>query len=294
MYAANNNVARNREAPGSHLTLLLTTSAIGDILPTLYLYPGASSDIAKIPTEAFSADDNNYHKVTPSAKMDEDTFQQWIALFVSKWLPNYRSDPDEYALLLVDGHASRLNVSTLLTAARNKVIVLCFPSHLTHILQPNNDAFNKRFKETLSPFFTDLAEISESFSTADIASICVKALKKDHSEYVKKSWKNTGIYPISYEKMEKKMEQYNARILTTLQSICCLSLSKELTRVNSLLDVPLRDFMQKTLRFSEEELRQGSGERFKTVDELKEMVYENLKSNWEEKISKMDAIIKGP
>ena len=123
--------------------LLLTTSAVGDILPVLYLCPGEPSEIANVPTEAFDGDDENYHKVAPAAFMDELTFQQWIYLFVSVWLPKYRRDPKEYALLLVDGHSSHLNVSTLLTAACNRVIILCFPSHLTHILQPNDDSFNR-------------------------------------------------------------------------------------------------------------------------------------------------------
>ena len=110
VYSSKKNVARDCHAPG-HLTLLLTTSADGNILPVLYLYPGEPSEIANVPTEAFDGDDDNYHKVTPSAFMDELTFQQWISLFVSVWLPKYRRDPKDYALLLVDGHSSRLSLN---------------------------------------------------------------------------------------------------------------------------------------------------------------------------------------
>ena len=54
-----------------------------------------------------------------------------------------------------------------------------------------------------------MIEISESFSMGDVASLCVDALKsEDLSESVVKAWENTGTYPISYEKMERKMEQY--------------------------------------------------------------------------------------
>jgi len=96
-----------------HLTMMLLTNAKGEQGLKYILYPEsvANSD----PTSALSPEDQT--DLISSRKADAYMDQH---------------------LLILDGHNSRLNVNTLVTAAMNNVEILCLPSHLTHLLQPND------------------------------------------------------------------------------------------------------------------------------------------------------------
>jgi hypothetical protein len=88
-------------------------------------------------------------------------------------------EPVEHILLLLDGHGSRLNVSTLLTAVSQKVHILCLPSHLTHILQPNDATLNRTFKDLLQSYIVEFFELDHMITMADLSWMCVTALQSN-------------------------------------------------------------------------------------------------------------------
>ena len=51
--------------------------------------------------------------------------------------------------MFVDGHVSRENPQTLEKFLKNNVIVVCFPSHTTHVLQPFDVGIAAPFKREL-------------------------------------------------------------------------------------------------------------------------------------------------
>jgi hypothetical protein len=59
-----------------------------------------------------------------------------------KWLeqdfePNTHPDtPEEYHLLVLDGHNSHCTYQFIKFAAQHRIIIVCLPSHMTHPLQP--------------------------------------------------------------------------------------------------------------------------------------------------------------
>jgi len=103
---------------------MLLTNAKGEQGMKYILYPGSVANMD--PTSALSPDDRT--DLVTSSKTDAYMDQN---------------------LLILDGHNSRLNVNTLVTAAMNNVEILCLPSHLTHLLQPNDANYNHRFKVEL-------------------------------------------------------------------------------------------------------------------------------------------------
>lgn len=55
-----------------------------------------------------------------------------------------------YRLLIVDGHSSHYTMSFLEYAHNNKIIVLCYPSHSTHIYQGLDVVIFSALKRTWS------------------------------------------------------------------------------------------------------------------------------------------------
>ena len=56
-----------------------------------------------------------------------------------------RINPDTISLLIIDNHGSRFSTDAIDLCLKNKIEVLCYPGHLTHILQ-GPDVLNKPLK----------------------------------------------------------------------------------------------------------------------------------------------------
>src|SRR5207302_2676791 len=105
------------------------------------------------------------------------------------------------------------NDDFILKCHENHIIPFVFPSHLTHVLQPLNIGVFRPWKHyhnkaihnalhslnmeyTISSFFRDLSSIRE---------------QTFQSHTIKNSFKNSGMFPVSYKGALKKMCYYNAR-----------------------------------------------------------------------------------
>ena len=105
------------------------------------------------------------------------------------------------ALLLVDGHKSRHNSQVLLDALCNNVIILCLPSHLTHLLQPNDAGFNRSFKSKLSQLYGQLLANEVPCNQIETARMCIQSLNRITSrQIIINSFKHCGIWPFDSSK----------------------------------------------------------------------------------------------
>ena len=196
---------RNTVGPG-HLTLMMTSAADGSLLPTTFIHPGERGEITQIPIEAFPRESEEFsHAVQPSAYVDEEIFQSWLLRFILAI--DKRREKGEDVLLILDGHSSRLNVITLLTAAKHRVHILCLPSHLTHILQPNDAVLNRTFKDYLQDEITGFFEADVTMTSGDVSAACVKALQKDFSSAICSSFRSTGIWPVKQDAALSRIRQ---------------------------------------------------------------------------------------
>jgi len=72
--------------------------------------------------------------------MQKDIFEKWMMHFI-KFSHATKDNP---VLLLLDGHCTHTKSIELIQIARdNGVVLLCFPPHCTHRLQPLDVAFMK-------------------------------------------------------------------------------------------------------------------------------------------------------
>lgn len=76
--------------------------------------------------------------------MDYETKTRWFRFF-KKYI-NAPVPSDKKHILLLDGHSSNLNADLIELAKENNVVVIQFPPHLTHCLQPLDSCYFKTLK----------------------------------------------------------------------------------------------------------------------------------------------------
>lgn len=114
---------------GVLVTVETCISASGNYLPPMFVFPRQRENLRLMddaPPGSFAV----YHK---SGWINKDSFIVWFKRFVEIANPSQ----DRPVLLLLDGHASHTKSIDLINLAReNNVIMLTFPPHTTHRLQP--------------------------------------------------------------------------------------------------------------------------------------------------------------
>ncbi|XP_018318432.1 uncharacterized protein LOC108732240 [Agrilus planipennis] len=66
--------------------------------------------------------------------------------FMDHFIKFTKSTPEEPVLLLLDNHSSHIDINVVEKAKANSIIMLSFPPHCTHRLQPLNVGINRPFK----------------------------------------------------------------------------------------------------------------------------------------------------
>jgi len=189
-----------------HITMMLSTNAAGENGLKYFLFPFAISTFA--PTSALSEQELNsiVHSTKAEAYMDTELFQQWLLHFVEFV---QKRNPNRTNLLILDGHKSRLNVDTLVTAAIANLIIICLPSHLTHLLQPNDFNYNYVFKRELKRIVRSqilIAGITITYPL--IVSCAIKALNEGCiTNSIKSSFRHIGIFPFDQTCILKLIER---------------------------------------------------------------------------------------
>ena len=118
-------VSRER---GELVTVCVAVNAIGSVMPPMLIFPRKKFRdhfIAQGPVGCVGAGN-------ASGWMDRDTFYATMEHFVKVAKPS----KDRPVLLLLDNHDSHLSVRVLEYAKANGVVMLSFPPHCSHKLQP--------------------------------------------------------------------------------------------------------------------------------------------------------------
>lgn len=111
------------------MTVEICMNAAGNYMPPMFVFPRAKANLLLMedaPPGSFAANNK-------SGWISKETFLVWFRRFLEFSHPS----KDKPVLLLLDGHASHAKSIELINIAReNNVIILCFPPHTTHRLQP--------------------------------------------------------------------------------------------------------------------------------------------------------------
>ena len=153
-----------------------------------------------------------------SGYQEAESWFGWMEKFCL-WSEGIKRQKDKPAILLVDGHESHVSVPSIFLAARNRVVVVCLPSHTTSVLQPNDRAVNRRLKLNIQEHLEKHVCADVIITDADVAWLTVQALRceekgKTLKEATKSSWKATGCYPYDSRKVMDEVKKYQAKKLS--------------------------------------------------------------------------------
>jgi hypothetical protein len=185
-----------------HVTVLITSNASDFFCQPYLIFPGENTSV--IPSVILE-NEEVWSTFAVSGWMDVERFQGWMLKFISDVKKRKsEEEKDDYVLLIVDGHNSRLNSDTMFTAAINRVIVLVGPSQLTNAWQPNDAGINKSFKENLKRLVAKHVEAKQQLSNSDIGIMISNALKmKNMKASIVNSYRHVGIEPFDRLQMAR-------------------------------------------------------------------------------------------
>mmetsp|Transcript_33747 Transcript_33747/g.46172 ORF Transcript_33747/g.46172 Transcript_33747/m.46172 type:complete len:168 (-) Transcript_33747:415-918(-) len=131
-----------------------------------------------------------------------------MLLFVA-WKNKIARQKDKPVILLLDGHSSHLSLEALFTAAKNRIIVLCLPSHTTSVLQPNDRMVNRQFKLNLDGIVAEQAAVSVTIDDWDVSFHSFSALKNDNmAKAIVQSRTQTSLFPCERKKVVDEVKKY--------------------------------------------------------------------------------------
>lgn len=176
---------------GTLVTVETCMNAVGNYMPPMFVFPRKKANpllMDDAPPGSFAA----YHE---SGWITKDIFLSWFEKFIEFSNPL----PDKPVLLLLDGHASHTKNIQVINLAREKnVVILCFPPHCTHRLQPLDVSFmaplSTYYEQEVRKWLTahpgrpvTIYQVAKLFGTAFTkAAVMGTAIS---------GFKNTGIFP---------------------------------------------------------------------------------------------------
>ena len=111
----------------AQVTVLACVNAAGATIPPMVIY-----DRKTLKQELYKGEiDETIYGLTDNGWSNSEMFDTWFNKHFLRYIPAVRP-----VLLMLDGHSSHYNPSTVRMAAEQQVIIFCLPPHTTHLTQP--------------------------------------------------------------------------------------------------------------------------------------------------------------
>ena len=127
---------------GQLVTVCCTINAVGNTVPPFMVFPRVHFK----PSMLKGAPSGTDGAATASGWMTAKTFMKYLEHFVK----HVKCSPDQKVLLLLDNHDSHISLESLDFCKRSGVVLLTFPPHCSHRLQPLDVAVYGPFKQFYS------------------------------------------------------------------------------------------------------------------------------------------------
>ena len=117
------------------VTVLATICADGSHLPPGVIFPAAGNDVQASWVQDIEAGKHSIHFTTsPNGWTNNDLGLTWLEQVFDRYTkPKARR---EWRLLIIDGHGSHITKPFIDYCDANKILLMIFPPHATHTLQP--------------------------------------------------------------------------------------------------------------------------------------------------------------
>ncbi|XP_060879229.1 uncharacterized protein LOC132951434 [Metopolophium dirhodum] len=179
---------------GQTITAEICMVADGSYMPPMLIFPRVRNK----PELIDGGPPGAWAEVHPSGWIQTDLFLKWFDKFVIF----SRASKTHKVLLLLDGHVTHTKSLELIYKARDAgVILLCFPPHCTHRLQPLDVAFMKPlslyYSDEVKKWLREHAKDHRVVTQFQIASLFGKAyLKASTMTTAISGFRATGIWPV--------------------------------------------------------------------------------------------------
>ena len=193
---------------GTLVTMVSCVNAIGAAIPPVFIPP------RKRITEAMKQAAPNGSLVvnnpeTGSAWQSVNTFLEFLEHFVSHAKPTV----DSKCLMLLDNHFSHIHGRAINFCKRNGIILLTFPPHTTHKLQPLDvsvfQSFKKAFNTAINAFTR--RRPFEPITLAEVIELTATPLEISMTpSNIQNGFKRAGIYPFNAQAFDREFSAMEA------------------------------------------------------------------------------------
>lgn len=118
---------------GRNITVCCAMSATGIFIPPMFIYPG----VRMSPGLSRGGPAGSIYACSKSGWMNEELFLRWLRHFAE----NTQTSVQNPTLLLMDNHSSHTSLMCYNFCKDNGIVVVSFPPHTSHRLQPLDVAF---------------------------------------------------------------------------------------------------------------------------------------------------------
>ena len=177
---------------GTLVTLACAVSAIGNHIPPFFVFPRVKYHKRFIDT----APAGSGGTANKSGWMQEADF----ILFLNHFHKHTKSTPENPCLLLLDNHGSHLSIEGLNFARSNGIVMLSFPPHCSHKLQPLDRTVYGPFKKFFNSACDDwmINNPGRTMTIYDIPQLVSRAYPLAMTpSNISSGFRCTGIYPLN-------------------------------------------------------------------------------------------------
>ncbi len=180
------------------VTVLASICGDGSTLPPAVIFPSPSLTVQQSWVREIDANKHSIHFGTShNGWMNDDLGLAWLQQVFDRYTKVKARG--KYKLLILDGHGSHVTKAFIDYTHKHRILLLIFPPHATHTLQPLDVVC---FKSLASNYPKQLLRRSHttlgwcSVNQSDFFSIFWAAWKSTFTEaLVKRAFECTGIYP---------------------------------------------------------------------------------------------------
>ncbi|KAH4914299.1 hypothetical protein HBI79_242250 [Parastagonospora nodorum] len=183
------------------LTVLACCCADGSCLPPSLIYPAENGAIQSSWVEDVSV---KKHQVfitsTPTGWSNDDVGLAWLEQVFDRHTKQKARRRRDYRLLILDGHGSHVTMAFIDYCDRNRILLMVFPPHSTHTLQPLDVVLFKPLSQAYTQRLTTYLHKAQgliSITKGDFFSLFWDAWVSVFSRetLISKAFETTGIWP---------------------------------------------------------------------------------------------------
>jgi hypothetical protein len=185
---------------GSHefLTLLACCCADGSSLPPALIYAAAKGAIQSSWVEDIKAGEHEmFISSSPSGWSNNDVGLAWLEQVFDRCT---KQQSDRWRLLILDGHGSHLTIEFISYCNCHRILLMVFPPHSTHTLQPLDVVLFKPLSQNYSNELTTYLHRAQgliSIKKGDFFPLFWRAWQASFKQStILTAFEATGIWPI--------------------------------------------------------------------------------------------------